>query len=69
MTCRPARGARRRRKIASSAAIPPLPPEQKVALGSEFDFHSASAWRLEEVWIHGKQRIDIIGIRLVREDT
>ncbi|NDE14983.1 hypothetical protein EBZ80_08650 [bacterium] len=68
MTLRPARGARNR-KIASSAAVPPMPPEQKVALGSEFDFHARSARRMEEVWIHGKQQIDIIGIRLVREEV
>ena len=37
-------------------------------MGSEFDFHPGSARRLEEVWMHGRQKIDIMGIRLVRSE-
>jgi hypothetical protein len=67
MTQRRARGGKRR-QITSTAVIPPHPPEQKVAMGSEFDFHPGSARRLEEVWMHGRQKIDIMGIRLVRSE-
>jgi hypothetical protein len=69
MSRRPARGARNREIASSAVLLPPTPPQQKVALGSEFDFHARPARRMEEVWIHGTQRIDIIGFRLVREET